>query len=117
MKDFKKLHVWQKGFEIAVQTYRYTATLPKHEQFGLISQMTRAAVSIPSNLAEGSSRHSDKDNSRFVEISLGSSLELETQLLIAKAAGMGNMEVGDALLTQLASEQRMLTTYLKSLND
>ena len=116
MKDFKKLHVWQKGFDIAVQTYQFAATLPKYEQFGLVSQITRAGVSIPSNIAEGSSRQSDKDNSRFVQISLGSSFELETQLLIAKAVAMGNLELCDGLLTQLASEQRMLTTYLKSLN-
>lgn len=116
MKDFKKLHVWQKGFDIAVQTYRFTATLPKHEQFGLISQMTRAGVSIPSNIAEGSSRHSDKDNSRFVEMSLGSSFELETQLLIAKTVNLGNPDMREDLLNQLSSEQRMLTMYLKSLN-
>lgn len=114
MKDFKKLHVWQKGFDIAIHTYKFAATLPKNEQFGLISQITRAGVSIPSNIAEGSSRHSDKDNSRFVEMSLGSSFELETQLLIAKAVDFGNPEMCEALLNQLSSEQRMLVMYLKA---
>lgn len=90
-----------------MQTYRFAATLPKHEQFGLISQLTRAGVSIPSNIAEGSSRRSDKDNSRFVEISVGSSFELETQLLIAKTVHLGHVEMCEALLNQLSSEQRM----------
>ena len=116
MHDFRQLKVWQKGFEIAVQTYRSSLTLPKHEQFGLISQITRAAVSIPSNIAEGSSRHTDKDKSRFIEISLGSSFELETQLLIAKAASLGNQQLCEELLKVLTEEQKMLNSYLKSLN-
>lgn len=102
--------------DLAIQTYRFSATLPKNEQYGLCLQMTRAAVSIPSNIAEGSSRSSDKDNNRFVEIALGSSFELETQLLIAKAVGFGNNELCDALLCSLSDEQRMLNAYQKSLN-
>jgi four helix bundle protein len=90
--------------------------LPRYEQFGLISQTTRAAVSIPSNLAEGNSRHSDKDKARFVEISRGSSFELETQLLIAKAVSMGNGQLCEELLQSLMEEQKMLNAYLKSLN-
>ncbi|OLY91661.1 four helix bundle protein [Cnuella takakiae] len=116
MKDFRQLRVWQKGLDLAIQTYRFSATLPKIEQFGLCSQITRAAVSIPSNIAEGSSRSSDKDNNRFVEIALGSSFELETQLLIAKAVGLGNLELCDALLSNLGDGQRMLNAYQKSLN-
>lgn len=116
MQDFKNLNVWQKGFDIAIKTYRFSETLPKHEQFGLISQTTMAAVSIPSNLAEGNSRHSDKDKARFVEISLGSSFELETQLLIAKAVSMGNGQLCEELLQSLTEEQKMLNAYLKSLN-
>src|SRR5690349_17999604 len=116
MQDYKQLKVWQKGFDIAVQTYRFSATLPKHEQFGLISQMTRAGVSIPSNIAEGNSRHSDKDKSRFVEISLGSSFELETQLLIAKAVSFGDLNLCETLLKNLTEEQKMLHGYIKSLN-
>lgn len=116
MQDFKQLKVWQKGFDIAVNTYRFSATLPKYEQFGLISQTTRAAVSIPSNVAEGNSRHSDKDKARFVEISLGSSFELETQLLIAKAISMGDKLLCDELLLSLTEEQKMLNGYLKSLH-
>jgi four helix bundle protein len=116
MQDFRQLKVWQKGFDIAVRTYQFSATLPKHEQFGLVSQMTRAGVSIPSNLAEGSSRRSDRDKGRFAEISLGSSFELETQLLIAKAVLLGNDQLCSELLQMLNEEQKMVGAYLKSLN-
>jgi four helix bundle protein len=116
MQDFKQLKVWQKGIDIAVRTYQFSSTLPKNEQFGLISQMNKAGVSIPSNLAEGCSRHTDKDKSRFAEISLGSSFELETQLLIAKAVSMGDRDLCEQLLQALTEEQKMLNGYLKSLN-
>src|ERR1700755_1396796 len=72
MRNFKELKVWQKGFDIAINSYKLTATFPAEEKFGLISQINRAAVSIASNIAEGSSRNSDKDYKRFIEISLGS---------------------------------------------
>lgn len=84
MKNFKELRIWQKGIEIAVKSYKATETFPEQEKFGITSQITRAGVSIPSNIAEGSSRKSVKDYARFIEISLGSSFELETQLLIAR---------------------------------
>ena len=83
MKNFKELRIWQKGMDIAVNSIQLIKKFPQQEKFGLSSQVTRAAVSIPSNIAEGSSRSSEKEYSRFIEISLGSSFELETQLLIA----------------------------------
>ena len=84
MRNFKELKIWQKGFEIAVDTYKLIEAFPKSEKYSLTQQATRAATSIPSNIAEGSSRRSEKDYYRFIEISLGSSFELGTQLLIAK---------------------------------
>ena len=84
MRNFRELKIWQKGFQIAVNSIKISATFPQQEKFGLASQISRSSVSIPSNIAEGSSRTSDKDYNRFIEISLGSSFELETQLLIAK---------------------------------
>ncbi|HEY1020921.1 MAG TPA: four helix bundle protein [Flavisolibacter sp.] len=82
MRNFKQLKVGQKDFAIAVQTIEFASTLPAAERFGLASQLTRSAVSIPSFEAEGSSRSSNKDNSRFIKIALGSSFELETQNLV-----------------------------------
>jgi len=76
MKNFKQLTVWQKSMNLVVETHQLSKSLPNEEKFGLISQMNRAAVSIPSNIAEGSSRRSDKDYARFLEIALGSSFEL-----------------------------------------
>ena len=84
MRNFKELKIWQKGFQIAINSFRITETFPAQEKFGLAIQINKAGASIPSNIAEGSSRKSDKDYSRFAEISLGSAFELETQLLIAK---------------------------------
>ncbi len=116
MKNFKQLKVWQKGFDVAVKTYQFAATLPKDEKFGLVSQMTRAAVSIPSNVAEGSSRTSDKDYCRFLEISLGSCFELETQLLIAREVLFGEVQLQLELLQALDEEEKMLIAFRNKLN-
>ena len=83
MRNFKELEIWKIGFEIALESYRLTREFPDEEKFGLISQMRRASVSIPSNIAEGCGRSSDKDFTRFLGVSMGSSFELETQTLIA----------------------------------
>ncbi|MBK6937892.1 MAG: four helix bundle protein [Chitinophagaceae bacterium] len=111
MRNFKQLKIWQKGFEIAVNTFKLVEELPKEEKFGLSQQLTRAAVSIPSNIAEGSSRSSEKDYGRFIEISLGSSFEMETQLLIAEAVNYGNYEKRADLLKSLDEEQKMLISF------
>ena len=92
MRDFKKLLIWQKGFQIAIKSFKIVSLFPKEEKYGLSNQITKAAVSIPSNIAEGSSRSSMKDYNRFLEISLGSAFELETQLLIADAVNFGEKE-------------------------
>lgn len=81
MKNFKKLKVWKKGMDITVEVYSLTEKLPDSQKFGLATQMQRAAISITSNIAEGSSRTSDKDYKRFLEYSLGSCFELENQLI------------------------------------
>lgn len=78
------LEVWKKSIELVKLIYKLTEKFPAKEQFGLVSQIRRAAVSIPSNIAEGSARSSHKDAIRFVDIALGSLSELETQLIIAK---------------------------------
>ena len=115
MKNFKELKVWQKGFEIAVKSYQLTESFPKEEKFGLSLQITRAAVSIPSNIAEGSSRTSQKDYKRFLEIALGSGFELETQLMIANAANMGQKDILQPILQDLDEEQKMLMAFIRRL--
>lgn len=114
MRDFKQLRIWKKGFEIAVNTLKLIQTFPTSEKYGLSHQISGAAVSISSNIAEGSSRKSEKDYKRFLEISLGSSFELETQLLIAEASNYGEQELRNQLLTDVDVEQKMLMGFIKS---
>lgn len=106
MYNFKPLKVWQKGFAIAVQAFKLTETFPKEQKFGLAQQITKASVSIPSNTAEGSSRSSVKDYSRFLEISLGPAYELETQLIIAEAVKYGDQSACSQMLTDINEEQK-----------
>lgn len=83
MHQFKKLEIWKRSKDFCVSIYTLTGNFPKSETFGLQSQIRRSAVSIPSNIAEGTSRNSNKEFGRFLEIALGSAYELETQLIIA----------------------------------
>lgn len=81
--SFEKLIVWQKARALAKEIYKITSGFPKEELFGMTSQMRRCSISIPSNLAEGSSRRTNKDKARFTEIAFGSGLELLNQLILA----------------------------------
>jgi len=81
--SFRDLRVWQEAMALALAVYKTTATFPKHELYGLTQQMRRAAVSVPSNIAEGKGHYSDKEFARFLFHARGSLLELHTQLLIA----------------------------------
>ena len=80
----KDMEAWKKSIELVTKVYELTKTFPDDEKFGLISQIRRASISIPSNIAEGAARNSDKEMIRFLDISLGSIAELETQLIIAE---------------------------------
>ena len=115
MRNFKELKIWQKGFEIAIKVFELTNGFPKEEKYGIVSQITRSAVSIPSNIAEGSSRSSEKDYNRYLEISLGSSFELETQLLISKAVNFGNDDIRNQILRDVDEEQKMLISFMNKL--
>jgi four helix bundle protein len=83
-KTYKELIVWQKSYQLSLIIYRFTRKFPKSEMYALSSQIQRAAVSIPSNIAEGYCRYSKKEYIQFLQISFGSGAELETQLMIAK---------------------------------
>ncbi|MEW5787466.1 MAG: four helix bundle protein [Pseudomonadota bacterium] len=87
MESYRRLLVWQKAMDLAEGIYRLAGSFPQHELYGLTSQIRRAAVSIPSNIAEGRERGSDKDFMRFLGIALGSLAELETQLLLSQRLG------------------------------
>ena len=115
MKDFKNLKVWQKGIKLVVDVYKTSKNFPREEVYGLTSQMRRSAISIPSNIAEGSGRSSDKELHRFLDISLGSSFELETQIIIARELEFLSREDFSDLTKKVQEEQKMITGLQKSL--
>ena len=110
----KDLIVWKKGIELVKNIYRITDSFPKSEQFGLTSQMRRCAISIPSNIAEGCGRNSDKELINFLYIALGSSSELETQLIISVELDFLEEEKATECINQLNEIIKMTTSLIKS---
>ncbi len=110
-KSFKDLIVWQRAMELVEAVYRVSEKLPKHEIYGLSSQICRAAVSIPSNISEGAKRGTTKDFLQFLRIASGSAAELETQLLIIHRVHRG-IECS-AAQSLLAEVQKMLTALIR----
>ncbi len=92
MKTHKDLDLWQGAIDLAREVYETTRSYPEEEKFGLVSQMRRSAVSIPSNIAEGAARNSNKEFLQFLYIALGSISELDTQIEISKAVEMADVE-------------------------
>ncbi|OON70868.1 four helix bundle protein [Hymenobacter sp. CRA2] len=114
---FKELKVWQKAMEAAQLTYEQCAGFPGDERFGLTSQMRRAAVSIPSNIAEGAGRNSRLEFRQFLAIATGSAYELETQFLLAQTIGYVSADSAQAMSQRLDELQRMLYGLHQSLGD
>lgn len=113
INSFKDLKVWQKSVDLVEETYRITRQLPKQEAYGLASQIQRASVSIPSNIAEGSKRSSRMDFRQFCTIASGSAAELETQLMLVKRL-YPDINVDDAA-SKLEEIQKMLNKLVSSL--
>jgi four helix bundle protein len=109
---FQDLRVWQDAMSFAEEIYRETAHFPRQEMYGLVSQMRRAAVSVPSNIAEGKGRHSDPDFVRFLLHARGSLLELQTQVLIARRLQYLTVEKADALCRNSDSIGRGLNALI-----
>ena len=116
IKNFRDLDIWKKGIEIVKDVYQMTREFPRVELYGLASQMQRAAVSIPSNIAEGFNRFHNKEYKQFLYIALGSCAELETQIEIASKLQYINDESKEMLLEKFDHESRMLTNLIKKLN-
>ena len=112
VKDYKDLKVWQKGIEIVDKVYAVTAKFPKEELYGLIIQMRKASVSIPSNIAEGFVRQHNKEYKQFLYISLGSCAELDTQLIIAHRRKYISKKELDELAEDINHESRMLVNLI-----
>lgn len=115
MANFKELLVWQKSIDFVTEIYRITETFPKTEVYGLISQIRRVAVSIPSNIAEGNSRRSKPDYLQFLKISRGSCAEVETQLVISKNLGFFNEDDYLQLNQEIIEISKMLNGLISSL--
>ena len=114
MRNYRELHAWQVGFSLARQLYELTAVFPREEVFGLTSQIRRAAVSVPSNLAEGAGRASKKEFVQFVNIARGSLNEIETQLLLAQE--LGYCQLSDDLQQNIERLHALLNGLRNSLN-
>ncbi|WP_215225501.1 four helix bundle protein [Echinicola shivajiensis] len=116
MHNFKELRVWQKSVDFAVNVYQLTQEFPDDEKYGLTSQMRRAGVSIPSNIAEGCAKTSEKSFSNSLEISLGESFELETQIEISKRIGLLSKKTVEQIDSDLSEIQRMIIGLKSTLN-
>ena len=116
IKSHKDLIVWQKGVDLVLTVYQLTKGFPREEVYGLTSQVRRAAISIPSNIAEGRSRGTRKDFSQFLRIALGSGSELETQLLLAKRLSFITEIDYNKAVGQLEEVMKMLNAMITKLN-
>jgi four helix bundle protein len=113
IRTFKDLIAWQKAMALARQVYRATTSMPESERFGLTSQMRRASVSVPSNIAEGYARQSRTDYLRFLRMARGSLAELETQLILAE--DLGYIQVPSELRDIRSEADRVLQGLIRSL--
>ena len=116
MHNFKKLDIWIKSMNTVTEIYQITNTFPSHERFGLISQMQRSAVSIPTNIAEGSAKTSNKDFARFLEISSGSAFELETELIVSFNLKYIDAVIYEDILNKISEIQKMIYGFKNKLN-
>ena len=112
MQDFRKLTVWQSSMDVARGCYVTTRSFPGTERFGLTDQIRRSAVSVPSNIAEGSGRGTKKEIVRFLRIAYGSACELGTQLELSRQVGLGDLEDLTGLLTSVEDLRKMLSTLI-----
>lgn len=115
MVDYKNYKVWQRSHKLVLSIYTVTKEYPKTEQFGLVSQMNRAAISIPTNIAEGCGRETQKELIRFLYISSGSAHELDYLLLISKELGFLANETANDLIQEIDEIKKMLAALIKTI--
>ena len=113
--NFKELIVWQKSRVLVKNLFILTKKYPKDERYEIVSQMRRAAVSIPSNIAEGSGRNSNKDFRRFLDIAVSSAYELETQIIISSDLGYISEDEFNSITKDIYEVQKMIYGFKKSL--
>lgn len=115
--NFRELNVWKEGMSVCKLIFTITKGFPEIEKFALVSQINRSVVSIPSNIAEGCARKSNKVFVNYLEISLGSAYELETQLIIANELGYVESEVYAVVYEKINKIQRMLYNLIETIED
>lgn len=114
--SYRDLIAWQKGMELVKAIYDATDSFPQHELYGLVSQLRRAAVSIPSNIAEGQAHYTNREFVRFLRLARGSLAEIETQLLIAQDRGYVSKTATDILIGQTDELGRVLSGLINSIS-
>ncbi len=117
LRNFKELKVWQKSYQLCLEIYKATKRFPKEETYGLISQIRRSAVSVPSNIAEGYGRKTTLEYVRSLYIAYGSNCELETQMLLSGDLGYIEVVKSTKLQNDIGEVERMLKALIKSLEN
>lgn len=115
MRNFRTLNIWKDGINLVKKVYGLSSLLPEEEKFGLKSQICRAVISVPSNIAEGSSRNSEMEYKRFLEIAIGSLFEIETQLIIIQELCFIPEEKINEVLEMVHTEQKMINNLITKL--
>ena len=115
MQDFRQLEVWRRSYSLALAVYRATRRFPAEERYGLAAQIRRCSISVPSNIAEGCGRQTDADFRRFLHIAMGSSAELQCQLMLARDLGLLEHQVYDRLLGDVTTTRRLLNALISRL--
>ena len=117
LKNYKELKVWQKSYQLCLEIYKITAKFPKDEKFGLTSQVRRAVVSVPSNIAEGYGRKTTADYIKSLYIAYGSNCELETQIMLGGDLGYIDSDILEGIKDDIHEVERMLKALIKSLEN
>ncbi len=116
IRTHKDLDVWKKSIDFVTEIYKVTNQFPSEEKFGLISQLRRAAISVPSNISEGATRKNKTEFKQFLYIALSSGAELETQLIISANLDYISIDIRDTLISELNSISRMIQGLIKSVS-
>ncbi len=117
MRNFRNWDIWKESIEFVTHIYSLAADFPDTEKYGIISQIQRAAVSIPANISEGAGRKTDRELIRFLDISLGSSFEVETLLIVAHNLKYINDEQKDEILKDLEVIQKRINKFIQKINN
>ncbi len=117
MRDFRELRVWEKAHAFTLKIYKLSASFPEQERFGITAQVRRATASIPTNIAEGCGRESEKELARFMSIAAGSASEVEYQLLLASDLGYLDKDLYVQLNYDVNELKRMLNAFMQKLRE